>query len=82
MNPLAAQVAQPAGLVADEYGMKIKPVIGSTATECALLPVGTMVTSERVAASMTAMTGVHGDAALHAPPTAAFPLAVQRLSAP
>src|SRR2546426_12838601 len=72
-KPLAAQVPQPAGLVADEYGMKMRPVAESTATECALLPTGTMATRVRVVASMTDMAGVHGDAALHAPIVSAFP---------
>ena len=33
LKPLAAQVAQPAGAVADEIGMKAKPDAESTATE-------------------------------------------------
>ncbi len=39
MKPFAVQVAQPEGAVADEYGTNTKPRCGSTATECALLPV-------------------------------------------
>jgi hypothetical protein len=81
LNPLAAHVAQPAGAEADENGIEASPDVGSTATECALLPVGSCATTVCVIASMIASTGVHGDAALHAPLTAAFPLAVQRLAA-
>lgn len=35
----ATQVAQPAGLSDAEYGMKMRPDTGSTATEWALFPV-------------------------------------------
>ena len=63
MKPFAAQFAQPAGAVADEMGMKTRPEVLSTATECALLPVGICFTTACVAASMMLRTGVHGEAA-------------------
>lgn len=68
----------PAGTVADEYGMKIDFVLGSTDMECAKLPVATRPTIDRLAASITVSTGVHGDAALHAPFVVAVPALVQR----
>ena len=81
LNPLAAHVAQPEGADADENGIKASPDVGSTATECALLPLGSCATTVCIVASIIASTGVHGEAALHAPLTAAVPLAVQRLAA-
>src|SRR5438105_13041526 len=76
----SSQVAHPAGAVADEKGMKISCVAGSTATACALLPAGRMAITIRVAASTMPSTGVHGDAVEHDAPED-FPLAVHRLSA-
>jgi hypothetical protein len=80
-NPFAAQPGHPAGDVADEYGTKIVPVAGSIATECALLPVFSRVTTLRFAASTMVSTGVHGDAVEHAPFVDALPDDVQRLAA-
>lgn len=74
------QVAHPPGAVPDEAGTKALNVTGSTATECALLPVGNCATSFLVAASITASTGVQGEAALQAPLVPALPDAVQRLA--
>jgi hypothetical protein len=54
LKPLAAHVEHPAGAVADEIGMNARPDAKSTATECALLPVGKRVTTARLAASMIA----------------------------
>ncbi len=54
-------------------------VVPSTAIEWALLPDTGDVITDREPASITISTGVHGDAALQAPPVAAKPLVVQRL---
>ncbi len=45
LNPFAAHVEHPAGAAADEIGMKAKPEAESTATECALFPVGRRATT-------------------------------------
>jgi hypothetical protein len=74
-------VAHPAGATPEDAGTNAWEVIGSTATECALLPVFSCVTSAWLDASMMESTGVQGDAALHAPSVPALPLAVQRLPA-
>src|SRR5882672_3627202 len=78
---LVVQPGQPPGAAADEYGMKIFPVLESTPTECALLPVGRIATTAWLVPSMMPSDGVQGDAVAHVPFVAAFPEAVQRLPA-
>lgn len=61
--------------------MKTIPEAGSIATECALLPALSRVTTLRWAASMMVNTGVHGEAVEHVPFVDALPDDVQRLAA-
>src|SRR3954465_9772713 len=79
VKPFATQPGHPAGDVAEEYGTKMRPVAGSIATECALLPVFRRVTTRRLPASTIVSTGVHGEAAEQAPLVDALPEDVQRL---
>jgi hypothetical protein len=74
------QPLHPAGAASDEMGKNILFETGSTATECALFPVGNWLNSLRVPASMVASTGVQGDAVVQAGPED-FPDFVQRLAA-
>ena len=74
------QFGHPAGDLSDDVGKNAFFVAGSTAMECALFPVAIWVTSVFVEASIIVITGVQGDAAVHAEPDD-FPEAVQRLAA-
>jgi hypothetical protein len=82
LGKVVPQVGPPAGAVADEYGTKTLWLVPLTATEWALLPEGSLVTSVLEAASMMLRTGLQGFAAVQVPPAEiVFPVSFQRLEA-
>ena len=80
LKPFATQSAHPAGAVGPECGTNTCPPTGSTATECALLPVLRVAAIVRVAASTTNKVGLQGLVAEHPPPPSLTPDACQRLA--